>query len=108
MLDTTGETETDKRNGLTFVQKHKLLKLIETVCREEEGYAAYDDGWSDERVASIATATLGFPVSRNNVRGLRAQIIGPTRDRKPADDLDALRRRVAKLEAIVAKLEPLL
>lgn len=93
MLDQTKTTRRGapiggKQQHLNFLQKHQVMKILEGYCR---------------------TGDDGYPVTAQNVAGLRVRAIGKfPHARQLHGERGELEARVAKLEATVARLATLL
>jgi deoxyribose-phosphate aldolase len=77
-------------------------KFVETICRlDGDGFAAYDDGWSDQKVADK------FGVTLTNIQDLRRQIIGNARFKGSGGipKTDQLSNAVGLLEARIVSMD---
>jgi hypothetical protein len=95
-------------NRLTQVQAFEVGQVVQKYCTKVDGYAVYQDGWDDERVAQLCTAELGYIVNANNVGFMRTGVVGPVRSatvRVPRSEFDTLLAMISELEARVATLE---
>ena len=91
-------TQKSDRRKMTVRERHKLAVLLHNHCSSVDGYAVYEDGWDDQRIA----AELSLPVAM--IYYARRGIFGkfrPVSTKEKKSDLDT---RVTKLEAQVEKL----
>ena len=111
MLDkSTAQTKPQPktRNSISHKEAVTLALEMAKVCRVgADGFAVYDEGWSDEKVHRVVNALLGREISLKSVIYSRIENIGKLRPATPppfttaSDELTALRGRVAKLELTV-------
>lgn len=83
------------RSMLKQSQVIELYGLLKQHCSPVDGYAVYEGGWSDERLAKE------FGCTPTNVANLRVSMIGSFRPRSAVTvngRLDALERAVAALQ----------
>ena len=108
------------RVSLSRKQEFELNTLITKVCSEVEGYAVYQEGWSDEAVLVEFNKTVtpeidkstGKPKVYNlvHVSGARSAVVGNLRQVrvKSSDVMEAkiseLRGRIEILEGMIADL----
>jgi hypothetical protein len=64
------------RTVLTFAQKLQVLDVLKTVCTSDNGFAVYEQEWTDRRTAEHASATLGYAVQPWHVSWLRKETFG--------------------------------
>jgi hypothetical protein len=89
---------TPKPHKMTVRDRHRLALLLNNHCSSVDGYAVYEDGWDDHRVAaelSLSVAMVSY--ARRGIFGKYAP--APVKEKK----VD-LATRVADLEAQVEKL----
>lgn len=91
-----------KKHALSFPQRLKLFEFLKAVCKTTpEGFARYDEGWNDARVAK----DIGDPYVESQVAGVRRQMIGLERRATPSTESAALEARVKDLEARLLLIE---
>lgn len=79
-------------------QRFDMNLMLNAHCKTIDGYAVYDEGWDDLRVA----AELGIPL--NSVGYIRRSVFGKLKSAFVAKEDKTLVARVDRLEAQVAKL----
>src|SRR5215467_13070081 len=82
-----------------------LSKIIEAHCKKVDGYAAYEEGWSDEKVAAVAVETSEprFSFNKSHVETLRRSVIGNFPKQKTVDSITI--EKIAELERRIQNLE---
>ena len=69
-----------------------LGERLKAVCQKIDGFAVYETGWDDARIAAELSVTI------TNVRGLREKIIGLVRPARPG----TIEKRLEALETWAA------
>jgi hypothetical protein len=91
-------------NTLKYAEKKQIEPLLLAhLSKREDGTCQYADGWSDHRVAELASDMLQRTVTTHNIAGLRAETAGLLfRKRKKAnghaEPVSAEELRLRKLE----------
>lgn len=81
------------------MKQHELFALgdyLRQVCRQVNGFAVYDPGFDDAKIAEKMCCTV------HNVAGLRKNLIGDMAGKQPALTPLNLLRRIEALEAWAA------
>lgn len=95
------------KNTLSFSKRVEVYERLKSICKKDGGYAVYDPGWNDARVARL----LGC--SDSNIRSIREEMFGPLHRGSSSDEviiellarLDGLETTVSKLEGRIVGLE---
>ncbi len=99
-------------NRLQYAQKRKVEEVLRRHCKKgNDGFALYDEGFNDDRIAEIANAELrheldGRVVTSWTVRSIRSDVLGnmrsPSEGRQSItqlrQEIEALKNRVDILE----------
>lgn len=73
------------RSHLTIEQKIFVAQVVKEHCKSEDGFAVYDDGWSDDQVVEEAAREFGLgKVSKKQVVYIRQKLIAKELKPKPA------------------------
>lgn len=104
-----------KGKHATFPQEVLILDLLRKHCSQNaDGFAVYDDGWTDQEVADEAeksNPTKALPIKKDAVARIRKQVIGKLKRATVDDDWgemsDHLEGRIKALEDRFAKFDEL-
>jgi hypothetical protein len=80
---------------LSYVNVFDIGSCIRAHCHLQDGYAVYEAGWSDSKVA----ITYGIDPTSSHVKELRKQLVGELRYSRASSD------RIARLEERIERLE---
>jgi hypothetical protein len=85
----------------SLTQRIAIYEQLKKVCKNVDGFAVYEDGWNDDKVASFCEVTTG------NVQSVRMELFGKIRMTK--DDVkEAITRSVlARLDVLERQIEEL-
>lgn len=83
-------------------ERHAIAILLDRHCKTVDGYAHYDEGYSDYAIAE----EMGRPELHGTVAGMRLAVYGKIRvpkeeHREQSNKLQALEMRIAALEAMM-------
>ena len=79
------DTHEPKRKFLKGADEFKVLKMIEANGSLHDGYWAYNDGWSDDRVARETSVEIA------TIRRRRQQVFGEMRRGSPHSETNTTR-----------------
>ena len=88
---------------MTRAETIKVGSFLQTVCKTVDGFAVYDDGWSDVLVAG-KFPEIG-PVNSHTISALRMELFGKFKRADPQVDVDSLRVLVTSLQQRIIALE---
>lgn len=87
------------RHHATVLQIEEIARLVRLHCCGENGYAVYEEGWDDHRIAEKVGASLSA------VQHCRMELIGKLRDRrKPKPEAPAIDAQLALMNGDLTKL----
>lgn len=82
---------------LTFPQRVAATKELEKHCTKgPDGYALYESGWDDDRVAAV----LGQPYNKIHIRNIRRELLGNIRrsSEESSPEMEAVLFRLTLIE----------
>ena len=88
---------------MTRAETIKVGSFLQTVCKTVDGFAVYDDGWSDASVAD-KFPEIG-PVNPHTIGALRVELFGKFKRVGPQSEIDSLRDVVTALQQRIIALE---
>lgn len=88
------------KNTMSQINMIWLADAIRRVCVPIDGFAHYEDEWTDERIVEEAEKA-SIHLTIHNVRGMRERLVGNLRKQKIT--LDVLVARISELEAWAGK-----
>lgn len=97
-MTTTKGMKVNKLKGDAFI---KLVDKIRQHCINIDGFAVYEDGWSDEKIFEAMKDE--FTLTIHNVAGARRMAVG--RFKKTAPDIEVKAGSVADLRQRIEALE---
>jgi len=100
------------RQTISRSQAFAIMKILEAHCAkgDEEGFAKYEAGWSDERVhVETVNPEPDRPITIDAVYRLRAEMFGKVRVPKPPsksdEEIAALKNEIFALKKIIVGVQ---
>lgn len=90
-----------KYTRATAIQTINAGKLLEAHCKSNDGIAQYEEGWSDQKIATETGAPLSM------VQTLRREMVGNIIERGASTSnvrLDMIETRLTNVENVVAQV----
>lgn len=96
-----------KQDRLSTVEQAAVIVALFMHCKKgEDGFAAYEEGWDDERIRVEVSRQVGRDISIYAIRHRRAPLYG--RINKPSQPATQDDDRISKMEDRIAALEALM
>lgn len=92
----------NKSSRLDFSTKLKVLEALKLHCSKgDDGFAKYEDGWDDARLA----AQFAAPVNPTHIKNLRREQIGSLREARMITTGD-MGERLTQIEDYLTRQHP--